>query len=76
MHTVPRGSFDRRTLDQPWSWVNRDGQILELMQLSRKHPVDVLAMLPGMASRLHLEAMADLFGATRWPWRSRSSPTS
>lgn len=63
MYTVPAGALDRRVLDQPHYWVTADGQILELIQMSRDHLGNVLAMLRGMVVLLHLGAMVDvLFG--------------
>ena len=63
MYTVPAGTLDRRVLDQAHYWVSSDGQVLELIQMTRDHLSNVLAMLQGIVVMLHLGAMVDvLFG--------------
>ncbi len=60
MYTVVPGTLDRRVLSQPHYWVTVDGQILELIQMTRDHLRNVLDMLEGMAVLLHIGAMVDV----------------
>lgn len=57
MHTVPPGTFDRRTLNQTHHWITKQAQILRLSQMSVQHLRNVVTMLTTMAPALHLAAL-------------------
>jgi len=54
------GTLDRRVLSQAHYWITADGQILELIRMSRDHLCNVLEMLSGVAVLLHIGAMLDV----------------